>query len=617
MSALISVFANHRFTPFLGLFFIFLLAAALYGSLSQHSFLFWDDRDYILSNYMLRPLSVDNLVAMFTQVHSANWHPMTWLSYAINFAIWGESASAIKWTNFTIHIINSFLVFLLTVMFLKKIEQPDCTQQNLINAFSTSNYFIPGLIAALLFAIAPHHVEPVAWISDRKDILCTLFYLAAFSCYLYSRGSDREKTWDHLVLVLFLFALMSKPIAVTLPVVLMFVDAYILKRVKFDNKQKLAALIELVRSKLAMIFLSACVSVITLITQSSQIQGIEDFSLFSRIANISINYFYYFTSIIFADSVSPYHPILPIVKNPGLLSILPAIAFMGLIAILAVKHKKIDKLIVLCFALYTIMVIPAIGLVQLAFAAKADRYSYLPSFIFYILIANYLYLYFIKYKSNILVSTGFSAAGICLLAYLSTTTYQYVNDWTDDESLWQRVARLYPDTGSFAYNNLGYIYNERQEYQQAIEYYKKAIETNPKEILAYRNITNAYLRVRDFDSVMKYYHLLIENNPDEPVAYELLGDHYYRNGKLEKADKLYKTMLKIAPSNPNAIMRNALMDIARKDYQSALQRIDYYLILKPNQKQALDLKEKVLRDMSSSIPSTAKTTSASDKTTIE
>lgn len=556
---------------------------------------------------MLRPLTVDNIVRMFTEVHSANWHPMTWLSYALNFAIWGESASALKWTNFTIHLLNSFLVFSLTVMFLKKIENPNCSRENLISSFTTSHYFLPGLIAALLFAIAPHHVEPVAWISDRKDILCTFFYLGALSCYMFSQGSDHKKTWDHVVLVLFLCALMSKPIAVTFPVVLMFVDAYILQKVEFNNK--LTAAIELLKSKFVMILLSACVSVITLITQSSQIQGIEDFSLFSRVANISINYFYYFTSIIFADSVSPYHPILPIVKDPGWLSVLPVIAFVTLLAILALKHNRINKLIVFSFVLYTIMVIPAIGLVQLAFAAKADRYSYLPSFIFYILIGNYLYIYLIKYKSNILASTAISVGAICLLAYLSTTTYQYVNDWTDDESLWQRVARLYPDTGSFAYNNLGYIYNERQQYLKAIEYYKKAIETNPKEILAYRNITNAYLRVRDFDAVLKYYHLLIENNPQEPAAYELLGDHYYRNGKLAKADELYKTMLELAPSNPNAIMRNALMDIARKDYDSALKRIDYYLLLKPNQKQAVDLREQVLRDRKTNLSSTSNTTS--------
>ena len=595
MSNLATHITKHRLFPAAGLTLIAIFTALLYSSVSGHVFLAWDDLEYILRNRMLRPLSLQNIIAMFTEADSANWHPITWLSYAINFAIWGESAAALKWVSVIIHLLNSFLIFALTVMFLAIIENPERTQEQLKNAFTDTRFTIPGLIATLLFAIAPQHVESVSWISDRKDILCTLFYLCAFACYIYSQNSSRKKTWNHIILFLFLCSLMSKSVAVTFPVVLIFIDIYILKNVDL-SQNKWIVFRDLLKSKFSLILLSGAVSVITLITQSSQIQSVEDFSFASRLVNITTNYFYYFSSIVFPTTVAPYHPILPSVKDPNMFGIIPIAGFIALFTILGYKHRSINKLVVATFAIYSIMVIPSIGVVQLAFAAKADRYAYLPTFMFYVMIGWFLHLYFIKAKARILTSTGITIGTLCFLIYLSATTYQYVGDWTNDESLWKRVKRLYPDTGTIAYINLGNVNYDREDYDQAIEYYKKAIEINPKELHAYRNITNAYLRVKKTDMVLKYYKEIIKNNPDTPKAYEMLGDYYYRNRKYTEADKLYRTMLELDPSNPNALLRNSLLDIVRKDYESALQKIEYYLKLRPYHKKALVLKEKILRE---------------------
>jgi len=214
-----------------GLLGIALITCLIYSDVQQHEFLNWDDKDYIIKNDMLRPLSIDNVVAMFTQFDSANWHPITWLSYALDFSLFGESAPAFKWTNIFIHLLNSYLVFHLTIIILTIVKNPQARPAQYSQLIVDYDLYMPALAAAFLFAISPLHVESVAWISDRKDLLCSLFYLAAVISYLQQHYSRSKLRWRNSTLLLFVLALMSKSIAVTLPVVLVLLDIYPLKKV--------------------------------------------------------------------------------------------------------------------------------------------------------------------------------------------------------------------------------------------------------------------------------------------------------------------------------------------------------------------------------------------------
>jgi tetratricopeptide (TPR) repeat protein len=240
------------------------------------------------------------------------------------------------------------------------------------------------------------------------------------------------------------------------------------------------------------------------------------------------------------------------------------------------------------------MVIPSIGLVQLAYASKADRYAYLPTFIFYITIGTYVFRYFINSMPNKLVVSTAGAITVIYCGYLATTTAQHVKQWKNDELLWQRVVNLYPDTATIAYNNLGNILYDREQYHDAIVLYKKAIKTNPSQVIAYSNISNAYIKLRQLDMVLKYYREVIKNNPENPLAYEMLGDHYYRNNKLSVAADIYQRMLELDPTNPGALLRSSLIDLAQGKPKLALKKVDYYLMLRPNSKKAKKLKENIL-----------------------
>jgi tetratricopeptide (TPR) repeat protein len=243
------------------------------------------------------------------------------------------------------------------------------------------------------------------------------------------------------------------------------------------------------------------------------------------------------------------------------------------------------------------MVIPSIGLVQLAYASKADRYAYLPTYIFYVMIGTYIFRYFINAMPNKLILSTAGAIAFVYGGYLATTTVQHVKQWKNDELLWQRVVNLYPDTATIAYNNLGNINYEREKYHDAIELYKKAIETNPSKVIVYGNISNAYIKLRQLDMVLKYYREAIKNNPENPQAYQMLGDHYYRNNKLSVASDIYQRMLELDPANPGALLRNSLIDIAQGKPKSALKKVDYYLMLRPNSNKAKKLKENILANV--------------------
>ncbi|HEY5603074.1 MAG TPA: tetratricopeptide repeat protein, partial [Gammaproteobacteria bacterium] len=507
--------------------FLCIITIALYGSINEHNFLYWDDKDYVVNNDMIKPLSVDNVISMFTKFDSANWHPITWLSYSINFAIWGDSPAAFKWTNVAIHLLNSLLIFLLTIALLGTMKTSNESGIRFNGPLIDFRCAAQGIIAGLIFAIHPQHVESVVWVSDRKDLLCTFFFLSALLAYIYSFYSNKKTTWNHIVLILFAFSLMSKSIAVTLPVVLSIVDILVLKTVNL-TQTKWRIIQDLLKNKIALIFLSIAVSAITIITQSSQIQNVETYGMLSRVVNSSINYFYYLGSILYPDILSPYHPFPSLAINVSWASALPVTALAALSFCLFKYRNNINEMLVFAITIYSIMILPSLGVIQLAHAARADRYAYLPTFIFYVLIGVVIFEVFKKLKFQRIYLLIASVTTIGMFIYFSAATFKYVGDWKTDEYLWKKVVYQYPETAAPAYNNLGNVNYDRAQYSAAIQHYEKAIEIDPSIVAVYRNIGNAFININKLDSALKYYNLAIANNPDNPQAYEMLGDYYYK-----------------------------------------------------------------------------------------
>jgi len=570
---------------------LLLIILASYSNFTSHTFLHWDDVNYILRTEFLRPLSIDNLLRMFSEFSTSNWHPITWLSYAIDFSIWGEQAPAFKVTNIFIHFMNSLLVFYLGYMILGIIKQARIN--SLAQALTADNRpeTFAAMLAALLFAIHPQHVESVAWISGRKDLLCALFYFSAIIAYLHQHYSDDKMFWRNITSLSFVLALMSKSMAITLPAVLIVLDIYLLKNYN-SNQSFLEQIRQLFRGKFVYMFLAAVVLMISLITQTPNITGVQDYTLASRIANACTNYFYYIASILYPVIISPYHPLQSDPTNLSLINWISVLLLVTAFSLSFVASRKNHPAPILILGSYLVMLLPVIGLLHLGHAVRADRYAYIPTIGFYILVGYAVVQLTIKLTKFRLQSLPSLVVAI-IIALLCFTTYQDNMAWENDRTLWKKVIEQYPHSAATAYVNLGNVFFLEEHYMAAIDSYKNALNAAPTHLEAMRNLGATFNKLNDHKNAEKYYHMMIEAEPNSHYPYIVVGDYYFDNHNIRQAALNYQKALEISPSSETVLYKNGVIDLLNGDLQSAEQKVNYLLILKPNDIEGLQLSAQI------------------------
>jgi Tfp pilus assembly protein PilF len=527
---------------------------------------------------------------MFSEFYSSNWHPVTWLSYAIDFSLWGENAPAFKLTNIVIHLLNSILVFYLTYLILSIIRYSKI--KSLTVSADNWNEILAAMVAALLFAVHPQHVESVAWVSGRKDLLCAFFYFSAVIAYLHQHYANKKSFWKNLSLVAFMLSLMSKSMAITLPVILIILDIYPLN--KTGNEKSIAKRIRhLAEGKLLYFFLAGMVLIITLITQTSNITDARDYTVAARMANSSTNYFYYIYSIISPGALSPYHPLQSNVNNLSWVNWASIILFVAIFSVSYIAYRNNHKFPFIVLTTYLILLLPAIGLLHLGHAVRADRYAYIPTTVFYMLIG-----YAVAYASTKIIKHRWQTVALIFTVLiftilLSLTTYQHSKAWMNDKTVWQKVIYKYPDSAATAYVNLGNALFEEKQFSAAISHYIKAIRMDPLRLEAIRNLGLIYENLNDHSNAEKYYKLMVETRPDIHYPYTVLGDYYFNTGKYPQAAPYYQKALEISPSFENALYKSSLIDLLNGDLKRAEQKIDYLLQLRPNDIEGLQIKVQI------------------------
>jgi protein O-mannosyl-transferase len=571
---------------------LLLLILFSYSNYTTHTFLHWDDINYILRTEFLRPLTINNIIRMFSEFSTSNWHPITWLSYGINFSIWGENAPAFKMTNIVIHFLNSLLVFYLSYLILGIAKYSRINPLSQTPSINNRHELLASMIAALLFAIHPQHVESVAWISGRKDLLCALFYFLTIIAYLHQHYSDKKSFWRNIASLSFVLALMSKSMAVTLPVVLIILDIYPLKKIKHDLSL-LDRAKHLADGKLIYFFLAGAVLMITLITQTSNITGVQEYTLSSRIANSATNYFYYIYSIANPNTLSPYHPLRSVADNTSWSRWAPSLLFILVFVASYIASRKNYKFPLVILVSYLVMLLPVIGLLHLGHAARADRYTYIPTTGFYILIGfavAQVSFALTRYRLRLAL---LSLVILAVTISLSFTTYQYNKDWKNDRTVWQKVIDKYPNSAATAYVNLGNVLFLEKQYQAAIKSYKNAIRVDPIHLEAMRNLGATYEEMNDNENAEKYYNMMVEVRPGVHYPYTVVGDFYFKNKMYPKAAFYYQKALEISPSSENALYKNSLIDLLNGDLDKAEQKIDYLLQLRPYDIEGLQMKAQI------------------------
>ena len=520
--------------------FLAFIIVLIYFPVLNNGFVAWDDDLYVYENNNIRTIDINFIKSLFTDEFNL-WHPLTIISHAIDYAIWGLNPWGHHLTSLILHALNTALFFIAIIKLIEYGTSASAVKH--LKVFP--NVLLPSITASLLFGIHPIHVESVAWISDRKDLLCTFFFLLSilsFLKYALSVNSKRS-TFYTLSLFFFLLALISKPMAVSLPFVLLILDFYPLKRFSTETGRKNIRLV--IVEKVPFLFLSISSSFITLYAYYSTrgAQTIETFPLIARALLVVKAYIFYLMKMILPFNMVPLYPKHLIFESSNLADPVSLVIFTIITFICIVYFKK-TKLLMSVWLFYIITLLPVIGIVQSGIPALADRYIYLPSLGPFLLAGAGLAFIFERYQGK---SYSFVIFGIILLlsGLLVKTATNQIAIWHDSLTLWSHQIKTYPDSGYKAYDNRGIAYGSLGHYHQAKKDFDRSIELSPNNAVAYSNRGNAHNSLGKYQQALVDLNKAIKLDPQYFKAYNNRGNTYFDLEDYSMAIEDYKQTIKL------------------------------------------------------------------------
>ncbi len=548
--------------------------AAFYNSLNNKFLSSWDDNTYVLDNPVIKSLHGDSLGGtlknLFTGFETGNYHPLTMLSFSIEYNMFKLDPWYYHFTNLLFHLLNILLVFYFVWLLTK--------QQ------------WTAFITAVLFGIHPMHVESVAWISERKDVLYAFFYLAALCMYVkYLKEEKKKRQHYFLVLILFIASALSKGMAVSFPVLLFVIDYFQGRKI---NKQTIL-------EKLPFLVFAGVFGYIAILAQQSA-NAADDLStltvnLGDKILFACYGIVMYLWKAIAPFNLSPHYP-LPVKVGGSLPTlyylsalIVPAIAF------LVYKSKRYGKDIIFGFGFFIVTIVLVLQLLPVGNIIIAERYSYLP----------YIGLFFIlarlvnktiedkpgKYKAW-KVPTVVALAIFSFYCFYTTT--QRCKVWENDFTLWTDAIEKFKDN-PFPYNSRGDAYFFQKEYEKAISDYSRAIEL--KDTHPYYNRGQAYYKLKIYDQAMKDFSKTVEINPTFARGYSMRAILYTDANKFEEALSDYNKALQYQPDNAIAHHNRGVLYKKNNRFPEALENFNAAIQLNPSYAEAYNNRAVTYRNL--------------------
>lgn len=558
---------------------ISLITLVVYLPVLGNDFIGWDDDLYIIGNHAIRSFDWVFFKWAFSSFYAGNWHPLTWASHALDYAVWRLNPIGHHLSNVLFHAINTFLVMLLCLRLFEAWGKHSLPPDTSIFR-GTRGVAIAVAVTGLLFGLHPMHVESVAWASERKDLLCGLFLLLSMIAYL----THAEHVHDlHeapflsrayvLSLTFFVFALLSKSMAVTLPFVLLILDWQVFQRLQ-SRKLVARALLE----KLPFVAVSAVVSIVTLLAQKTfgAVAGIETFPLEARILVALQSLMLYLWNMICPLRLSPFYP-YPLRSEVTFFSfpfLAAAIFVIGITAFALCKAKR-RGLWLSVWAYFVITLLPVIGIVQVGRQAMADRYSYLPSlgpFLLAGLASTWIWRKVDLLKHWRVVARIFVlfAAGI-LIIFLSVLTIRQIGVWKNSIVLWSAVIDREPERAPFAYYNRGVAFRDRGQRDRAVADYSSAIALDPTYFSAYANRGLVLMETGQLDRAIADFTSAIALNRSLYQAYNNRGLAYKKSGQLDAALRDYDAALSLKPDYADAYINRGSVFSQKGDRDQAMQ----------------------------------------------
>ena len=509
---------------------------ALYNPVNRHPFVNYDDDRYVVDNpHVHNGLGLDTITWAFTSTDQANWHPVTWLAHAVDYSLFHQNPAGYHFTSLVIHAANAVLLFLLL-------------------AYATGRIG-PSLLVALLFAVHPINVESVAWVAELKNVLSTFFFLAGMGAYGWYA---RKPHWTRYLAVAgaFVLGLMSKPMVITFPFVLLLLDYWPLVRIEGGPLNSLRlpqfSRSRLLAEKIPLLALSAASAVITMQAQQTggAVRSTAQFSFGVRLENAVVAYAMYLWKMIWPSHLAPIYP------HPGnsLAAWQVAVSFLLLLAVTgAVLKFRARRYLLTGWLWFLGTLVPVIGLVQVGDQAMADRYAYIPLIGIFVMIA--------WTASDLAASRKLGLAmrvvpAACILLALSFVTRRQLDYWSNNYDLWTHAVAV-TDRNFIAQDNLGGALLLLGKPDKAYAHFQAAADINPLDPMSRSNL-GAYLQEHGrLPEAIEQDKRVIELTSDPGLlaaTYANLGTAYRNLGADQQARESYEQALRLNPGQSNAYL---------------------------------------------------------------
>ena len=551
------------------IFFIYLTLALVsiivFWQLIRCDFIIYDDAVYVTGNpHVLSGFTLENIIWAFNNYdYASNWHPLTWLSHMLDCKLFGLAPSYHHLTNLLLHIANTLLLFAA----LKQM---------------TSTIWRSAFVAAL-FAIHPLHVESVAWIAERKDVLSTFFWMLTMICYV--QYVKRPSIASYLLtLLMFALGLMAKPMLVTLPFTLLLLDYWPLKRIEnisFAEPPSRQNVFHLVYEKIPFFILSTASSIVTFLAQrSTAVVQIQKLPLTTRIANAIVSYLEYIEKMFWPARLAIFYPYS--IDRLSVSKVTVSASLLIFVTILIIHLASKYRYLPVGWFWYLGTLVPVIGLVHVGLQARADRYTYVPLIGLFIIIAWGLPELFKHFRHRKIL---FTTSAFAVLSALSVCTWFQTGFWRNDVTLFEHAIKV-TDNNYLAYSILGHSYHLQGKLDKALACNSMALQIKSDHVPAHNDLAQIFYQMGKLDEAVLHFKEILQIEPNTFDAHENIANIFSSQGKLaEAADHLDKAV-KIDPRNAQLHCELGIVLGRQGKFEQAVAQFNEALQIKPHFAQA-------------------------------
>jgi tetratricopeptide (TPR) repeat protein len=556
--------SDTRLTVFGVCVFLVAITWIVFGQTVRFDFVNYDDERCVYKNPEVnRGLTSRSLQWAFTHVHGDNWHPLTTLSHMFDCQLFGLNAGGHHFTNLLLHTVAVVLLFLVL--------------RSMSGGPSRSGSIWQSAFVATIFAIHPLRAESVAWVSERKDVLSAVFFMLTLGAYFRYTKDPSVRRYVTMS-ILFALGLMSKPMLVTTPVVLLLLDYWPLRRLA-DVREFRHRIVE----KLPLFALSALCCAATILAQEATTVPMEQLPLVLRIENALISYVVYIRQTFWPTRLAAFYP------HPGygllLWQVALAVALLVLISATVIALRKERPYLVTGWFWYLVMLLPVIGLIQVGLQAHADRYMYLPQIGLLLMVSWTVTEVFASRSRFAKTLLPIAATTIVVSACTAWTQVSY---WRNGESLWRQTLAV-TSKNFIAHNAFGLFLLDHNRLEEAIREFEKSIDARPSYADAHSNLGIVLIAKGEFDSAIIHLQEAIQLRPNEPKGHFNLGTILAQNGDADGAMAEYQKAIDSDPGYAeahygfgNTLYEKGRIDEALSHYEQALRSQPSYAEVENN-----------------------------------